>query len=260
MMKGSIFLTLFGLIMATQVEAGEPAEITFKGANFTLYRLDPATETLRLFWQDANGQPFNTFKKLEADLAKKGKQLTFATNGGIYLGGWTPEGLHIENGKTLRALNLTPAPDVSPVPNFSLKPNGVFLIRTNGSPVVMESNEYASSGESPRLAVQSGPLLLHNGAIHPAFNEPSTSRLLRNGVGVDSAGRIVFACSHRDAEGKGRINLYGFAQLFRDKLDCRSALYLDGDISEIYIQGHTGEMQNTTAFAAILGVVEAAEN
>ncbi|MCF6313580.1 MAG: hypothetical protein L3J39_14130 [Verrucomicrobiales bacterium] len=53
----------------------------------------------------------------------------------------------------------------------------------------------------------------------------------------------------------GRINLYGFAMLFK-KLGCENALFLDGDISEIFIKGETGDLQRTSAFAAMFAVTE----
>ena len=144
-------------------------------------------------------------------------------------------------------------------PNFYLLPNGVFFIRPDGTAAVMSTSFYAKAGEKPRLATQSGPLLLAAGKIHPVFQENSTSRLLRNGVGVDSKGRVVLACSVREP-GKGRINLHGFASLFRDKLDCRAALYLDGDISEMYVRGETGTRPpKTNFFAGILAVTEEAK-
>jgi uncharacterized protein YigE (DUF2233 family) len=48
--------------------------------------------------------------------------------------------------------------------------------------------------------------------------------------------------------------LYGFAELFRDKLGCPSALYLDGDISHIYIRDVTGELPDTNWFSGILAI------
>jgi len=33
------------------------------------------------------------------------------------------------------------------------------------------------------------------------------------------------------------VNFHGFARLFRDKLGCRDALYLDGSISQVFVDG-----------------------
>ena len=167
-----------------------------------------------------------------------------------------PTGLFIEDGIVQNPLNLDDGNG-----NFYLKPNGVFFVRPNGSAAVMESGRLKTSGERPRNATQSGPLLLAGGKIHPVFEEDSTSRLLRNGVGIDSKGRVVFACSFRKPNDAGRINLWGFAALFRDKLDCRDALYLDGDVSTIYIRGEThDEVPVSNFFGPILGITEKIEN
>ncbi len=238
--------------MAPFLELGGRAEETeFRGARFIVHRIDPTKEKLELFWRDDKGQPYNTFEKLEATLKSQGKRLKFAVNAGIYAPGFLPEGLHVENGKQLRPLNLKNAPG-----NFFLKPNGVFFILKNGTPGILESSRFKRSRPAVQLAVQSGPLLLDRGRVHPKFNEPSTNLLLRNGVGVDAKGRIVFACSDRSERGTvGRINLYGFAMLFK-ALGCENALFLDGDISEIYIRGETGPLQRTSAFAAIFAITE----
>jgi uncharacterized protein YigE (DUF2233 family) len=96
-------------------------------------------------------------------------------------------------------------------------------------------------------------LLLAAGRIHPAFRAESTSRLIRNGVGIDRSGHLRFVATERSDA--GRINLHGFARLFRG-LGCADALYLDGDISEFYLRADQPEIQATTAFAAILAVTE----
>jgi hypothetical protein len=77
-------------------------------------------------------------------------------------------------------------------------------------------------------AMQSGPILVTNGRIHPRFIPGYHSRHIRNGVGVDGDGRVVFAISNQP------VNFHDFATLFRDALDCPDALYLDGSISEMY--------------------------
>ncbi len=226
-------------------------EVKFRGARFTVYRIDPAKEKLELFWKNEKGEFYNTFESIESSLKPKGMRLKFAVNAGIYAPGFLPEGLHVEKGKKLRSLNLKNAPG-----NFYLKPNGVFFIKSDGTAGVLETKRFKQSSQRVQLAVQSGPLLLDHGRIHHKFNEPSPNLLLRNGVGVDEKGRIVFACSDRSERGKfGRINLYGFAMLFK-KLGCENALFLDGDISEIYVRGETGSLPKTSAFAAMFGITE----
>ncbi|MCB1231850.1 MAG: phosphodiester glycosidase family protein [Verrucomicrobiae bacterium] len=238
----------------------EAETIEFRGARFFVYRFDPKVEKLELFLPGQGPNRSPTFQQLEKDLNAKGRRLKVAMNAGIYEPGFRPSGLTISEGKTLVPLNTSgPPPKTSPndfTPNFYLLPNGVFFIRPDGTAAVRSTDFYAKANESPRLATQSGPLALASGKIHPAFNENSQSRLIRNGVGVDSKGRVVLVASDRTPD-VGRINLWGFAALFRDKLDCRNALYLDGDISRLYIRGETDtEVPRSNFFAGILAITE----
>jgi uncharacterized protein YigE (DUF2233 family) len=66
------------------------------------------------------------------------------------------------------------------------------------------------------------------GKLHSQFNTNSTSRLIRNGVGVAASGKVIFAITEEP------VNLYEFAVLFRDLLACPNALYLDGVISSLH--------------------------
>lgn len=230
------------------------------GTAFWIHRVDPKAVKIELFLPGKAGEP-NTFPKLEARLAAEGRRLVFAMNAGIFEGDFRPTGLHVAGGRTITKLNLDDYAKRSPgdlTPNFFLKPNGVFFLRTDGSAAVVESEKYAILGERPRLATQSGPLLVEAGRIHPALNADSTSRRYRNGVGVTKEGKVVFACSVLERD-RGMSNLYRFAELFRDRLACPDALYLDGDISYIHLRSLTGPVEETNWFAGILAIAEAAE-
>lgn len=250
----------FGLAMLPGESRAETVE--HDGARFVVYRLDPKVETLDLFLLTQDAQRSPTFQQLDRDLQARGMRLKLAMNAGIYEPGFRPSGLHISGGKTEVALNTGgPPPKASPddpTPNFYLLPNGVFFIRQDGSAGVLATASYAAAGETPRIATQSGPLLLANGKIHPVFREGSANRLYRNGIGVDSTGRVVMVSSARPPD-QGRINFFSFATLFRDRLDCPNALYLDGDISHLYIRGETDDAApRTNYFAGVLAVVEPA--
>ena len=68
-------------------------------------------------------------------------------------------------------------------------------------------------------------------------------------------GKVVFVCSVLERD-KGMSNLYRFAELFRARLDCPDALYLDGDISYVHIRDLTGPIEETNWFAGILAITE----
>src|SRR5687768_13673544 len=94
---------------------------------------------------------------------------------------------------------------------FFSSPTESSLVSEAGARVV-ETSEYPRLRESALLATQSGPLLVHGGKIHPAFNATSENRLIRNGVGVPSRDVAVFAIS------EAPVNFHEFAVMFRDML------------------------------------------
>jgi uncharacterized protein YigE (DUF2233 family) len=188
---------------------------------FTVVRVDPAAESLQAFWGDEQGKPFGQFDRLATWLEGQGKRLTFAMNAGMYHRDFSPVGLMVIEGKQVSPLNTATGGG-----NFFLKPNGVFALGRSG-PMIVETGEYPRVASGVRFATQSGPLLLRNGAIHPAFNAASTSRLIRNGVGT-SGGVAYFVISEQP------VTFHEMAVFFRDVLHCKDALYLDGVVSSLY--------------------------
>lgn len=257
-MIGRAALFSLALIFLSHHPASAQTEtMEHAGTTYHVYRVEPGTEKIELFLSENAGIP-NTFPKLEDRLRNQGRRLKFAMNSGIFEGNFRSTGLHIAEGKTTTKLNLDDFVKRSEgelTPNFFLKPNGVFFIRPDGSAAIVESHRYATLGESPILATQSGPLLVQEGKIHPILTPDSTSKRYRNGVGVTKDGAILFACSVLDRK-LGMSNLYRFAEFFRDKLGCPNTLYLDGDISYLYIRDVTGPIEETNWFAGILAITE----
>jgi uncharacterized protein YigE (DUF2233 family) len=134
-----------------------------------------------------------------------------------------PVGLFANDGRQITPLNLQKGEG-----NFFVKPNGVFLITTKGAARVVESSECLQLKDKIGLATQSGPLLVRRRAIHPAFKPDSTSRLIRNGVGIPSPDTALFVIT------TDPMNMNEFARLFRDVLKCPDALYFDGTVSSLY--------------------------
>ncbi len=252
-----LFLRL-GLVTTLLTSCLLAEVVEHAGTSYWVLRVDAPAHQIELHLPEKAGEP-NRFPQLEAQLAAKGRRLVFAMNSGIFEGNFRPTGLHIAEGRQVTPLNLEDFVKSSPgelTPNFFLKPNGVFWIRQDGSAAICESAKYASLAEQPRLATQSGPLLVEEGRIHPVLQKESTSRRYRNGVGVTAAGQVVMVCSVLDPS-QGRSNLYHFAELFRDRLACPNALYLDGDISYLYWRGQTGPLEDPNWFAGILAITEA---
>jgi uncharacterized protein YigE (DUF2233 family) len=195
---------------------------SFEGPAYTVCSFDPAVDDVRMFWGNGEGTPYNTFEALGRALRAEGLTLTFAMNGGMYGDDFSPTGLYVEEGKDVSPINTkTVTGEPQNIPNFYKKPNGVFFLAGNGAGV-MTTDAWVASPPSATFATQSGPLLVIDGKIHPAFIENSTDRKDRDGVGVDASGRVHFVIT------EDRVNFYDFARFFRDGLGCPDALFLDG--------------------------------
>lgn len=217
--------------------------ICYRDMGYDVVWVDTTQADLRLFWKRPDGEPHANFRNLARWCEEQGKTLVFATNAGIYAKDRTPLGLHVSGGEMLRPLNKGNGGG-----NFFLKPNGVFFISGQGA-AILETKEYDAAARSPILAVQSGPLLMNRGAIHHRFIPDSDSRYVRNGVGVDDKGLVVFAVSMLP------VNFQDFALLFRDRLNCADALYLDGAISGMYAP-FAGRQDTGLEYVGILAVTE----
>ena len=200
-----------------------------------------AGDDLRLFLNDANGRAYGGFGPVDQALAPK--RLVWAMNAGMYQPDLSPVGLYIEDGVQLHGLVTRDGPG-----NFGLLPNGVFCIGARFS--VVESRAFKADPPSCTYATQSGPMLVIEGALHPAFKPDSDSLNIRNGVGVSKDGKTAwFVLSEQ------RVNFDRFARFFRDALGARDALYFDGSISRLYAP-EIGRQGGGFAIGPIVGVVE----
>lgn len=227
----------------------------FEDAAYTVCTIDPATDDLRLFWQDRSGAPYRSFARLDAALEESGRHLEFAINAGMYSQDHAPVGLHIEDGRELspadtKSIEGRPAD----VPNFYKKPNGVFFLDRAGAGILETGAFLRRAGSGPRFATQSGPMLVIDDRIHPAFIPGSTDRTWRSGVGVCEDGAVRFAVSD------DTVNFHDFARLFRDGLSCRDALFLDGGRGVGLHDARTGRSDRSGhgGYGPIFGLVEMA--
>lgn len=198
----------------------------FEGTNFTVCPVDARRDRLELVVDGPDAAPLRSLAALEQALGPRAQSVRFAMNAGMYDEAGRPIGLYVENGEERRPLNLRRGPG-----NFHLLPNGVFAVDGEGRVSVTDSRRFRARVPSPRLATQSGPMLVIDGRLHPAFDEDGESRLVRNGVGVRDGRTAYFAISE-DPVSFGR-----FARLFRDGLGCRNALFLDGSVSSLWDPG-----------------------
>jgi uncharacterized protein YigE (DUF2233 family) len=93
-------------------------------------------------------------------------------------------------------------------------------------------------------------MLVINGRVHPRFDKRSTSLKARNGVGVRTDGRVLFAIS------EGEVSFDAFARLFRDGLKCPNALFLDGGSASNLYAPTLNRLGNFVSLGPMLAVFE----
>jgi uncharacterized protein YigE (DUF2233 family) len=242
-MRYCLYLALASLLSACNSQTTpEPPAAT---PRFLTYTADPARQTVALYWQDETGQPLRSLGRLHTWLQEQGQQLAFACNGGMFHAGNRPVGLFIENGQVRTPLDTSRGRG-----NFYLRPNGVFYLTAQQQAGVCPTDSFARVGQV-RYATQSGPMLVLNGQLHPAFQAQSANRHVRNGVGVRPDGRVVWVMSRQ------KVTFYALAQEFR-RLGCPNALYLDGYVSRTYLPAQ-GWRQTDGNFGVMIGVTEPAQ-
>jgi uncharacterized protein YigE (DUF2233 family) len=95
-------------------------------------------------------------------------------------------------------------------------------------------------------------MLVINGRLHPRFARHGGSRKYRIGVGSQDPSTLVFAISESE------VSFGEFARLFRDKLRCKNALFLDGGSAISFYSPGLGRNSNLVPLGPMIGVYERA--
>lgn len=236
------WVALLALIWTSPAAAVTCESITSKGNKFTACTVDVATEDLRLFLRDADGNILGNFANVNGVLGDK--ELSFAMNAGMYHADRAPVGHYVQDGVEVMHV----VPNAGPG-NFGLLPNGVFCVNDDNAQVY-ETLRFLDEDPVCRDATQSGPMLVIDGALHPRFLKSSTSRFIRNGVGVSGDGQTaVFVISN------SLVSFYEFGSLFREVLNLPNALYFDGKVSRLHAPA-MGRSDLGFRLGPIVGVVE----
>ena len=238
-----VFLLLATIGRAQVSPPNGLASIAFRGHGYLVRTVDPRKEDLRLYWKSSSGVLLHDFHGLESEVVGHGDKLLFAANAGMFEPDFSPVGLLVQDGNEIAPLNLREGTG-----NFYLKPNGVFALTDKGEARVMESSSYQTFLPRVVWATQSGPLLVHEGEVHPDLVAGSTNLMVRSGVGVRNDGRIVFVISRTP------VNFYDFASVFLVRFKCPNALYLDGHISAFHVAGEP-EKPGEHAFGPMFGLL-----
>ena len=167
-------------------------------------------------------QPIRRLSDLEVALGGRAAKVAFAMNAGMYDEDGRPIGLAVVEGRQKHPINRREGGG-----NFHLLPNGVFQVDKNGRAQIIATPQWRPS-RSIRLATQSGPMLVIHGKLHPAFEPDGSSRYVRNGVGIAPGGTAQFVISGEP------VSFGKFARFFRDALQAREALFLDGAVSALW--------------------------
>jgi len=219
MHKRSLLLFLFFISIVAIAHAPVQGRVEINVVSTTI---DLKSQDIQMYWKDDHGEVIRSLQRLKDFLGQKHARLIFAMNGGMFKTDNTPQGLFIQH-----QTEITPLDTASGFGNFYLKPNGVFYIKTDKTAGICTTQDFTNDGNIA-FATQSGPMLLIDGAHHPAFKKGSSNLNVRNGVGILPDGRLLFAMS------KTPVNFYDFASYFKEQ-GCKNALYLDGFVSRTYL-------------------------
>ena len=191
----------------------------FEGDRFTV--CDAEGGDIRLFAAGKGESPLRTFAEVSRKIPSD--RIAFGMNAGMFDEAGRSIGLAIVAGKEKHRINLRNGGG-----NFHLLPNGIFLVRKDGTAAVVESSKFATVANDVAYATQSGPMLVIGGKLHPAFERNGTSRLIRNGVGARKDGSALFVISGDP------VSFGKFARFFRDRLKTPNALFFDGSVSSLW--------------------------
>lgn len=208
----------------SHAEAAPPESLCrsqmFEESRFTV--CDPGQGRIELVAAGRREPAIRRFADLEAELGPRSARVAFAMNAGMYDEDGRPIGLAIVEGRQKHKINRRKGGG-----NFHLMPNGVFQLHKDGRAEIVRTGDWKPA-PTIRLATQSGPMLVIDGKLHPAFDRDGSSRYTRNGVGIGPGGRALFVIS------EGPVSLGKFGRFFRDELKSRNALFFDGAVSALW--------------------------
>ena len=232
------------LIPAARVSAETvPCQpVKFEQSEYTVCEVDLRRQSIRLFWKKPNGHPHGYPSSLPPALGYRSGRLLFATNGGMYHRDNSPVGLYVEEGRELVHANTSAGPG-----NFHMRPNGVFYV-TGEIAGIQETRSFIKRRPQVDFATQSGPMLVIDGKMHTRFARYGGSRKYRAGVGSRDPNSVVFAVSESE------VSFGEFARLFRDKLQSKNALFLDGGSATSFYSPVLGRNSNLLPLGPIIGV------
>lgn len=231
-----------------ETDSGNVQEVAFRGARYYVVAVNLDRARIQMHWKDANGRPYRRAWVLADALSAAGEQVIAVVNSGIYTPQDAPKGLHVERGRALVPLNTT---DSTSGNFFRPRPNGVFAVMNDGTALIVRRGAAAALVPRMREASQSGPRLLENGQTVAPFSD---TPLRRTAVCVVGPRRVFIAVS-RDP-----VSLNDVAALFKDRLGCTDALFLDGGAVQALVAPAEGIAMETGRFVGFIAVTAGPRN
>jgi len=222
-MKKISTLFIFWIFLLPNVDAQTESKIIdYQGVQYYAFTIKVSREAVNRFFIVENDLAMGHSAWLDSVNSKD----LFLTSASIVDSMCRPLGLLVNNGYEIQSINLNDGTG-----NFYLKPNGVFGVSMDGIDIFNTSN-YGIT-KKYIWAIQSGPLLISEGSLHPLFDEKSISKHIRSGVGMfqNILGEefLVFAIS------KEEINFFQFASFFKEEFGCTNALNIESGRSVMAI-------------------------
>jgi len=223
-------------------DSGHVQEVAFRGAWYYVVPVDLDRARIQIHWRDANGRPYRRASVLADSLSAAGERVIAVVNSGIYTPQDAPKGLHVERGRAIIPLNTT---DSTSGNFFRPRPNGVFAVMNDGTARIVRRGGAAALLPRMREATQSGPRLLEDGRQVAQFAD---TPLRRTAICV-AAPRRVFIAVSRDP-----VSLNDLAALFRDRLGCTDALFLDGGAVQALVAPAEGIAMETGRLVGFIAI------
>lgn len=239
---GLVLLVILVPEVWLRAESAPCQRVMYEHSEYTVCEVDLRRQSVKLFWKKLDGQPYEYLSSLPRAVGKPSRRLLFATNGGMYHPDNSPVGLYIEEGRELVRANTSAGPG-----NFHMRPNGVFYV-TGEVAGILETRSFIKQNLQVDFATQSGPMLVIDGEVNTRFVRYGGSRKYRVGVGSRDRNSVVFAISASE------VSFGEFAHLFRDKLQCKNALFLDGGSATSFYSPVLGRNANFLPLGPIIGV------
>ena len=238
-------LVLFVLLVpqvSIRAESAPCQPVIYEHGEYTVCEVDLRRQSVKLFWKKPDGRPYEYLSSLPRALANHSQHLLFATNGGMYHPDNSPVGLYVEEGRELVRANMSAGPG-----NFHMRPNGVFYV-TGEVAGILETRAFIKQKPQVGFATQSGPMLVIDGEVNARFVPYGVSKKYRVAVGSRDRNLVVFAVSESE------VSFGEFARLFRDKLRCKNALFLEGGSATSFYSPVLGRNSNFLPLGPLIGV------